>query len=70
MDEYIIKSKQQINNYLYENDYQKAFNMLILVLETIDKENIYDFIEYYNDRIFNKKKEEFVIKIKKKRKLQ
>ena len=44
--------------------------MLILVLETIDKENIYDFIEYYNDRIFNKKKEEFVIKIKKKRKLQ
>ena len=69
MEQYILKSKEKINNYLDNNDYQEAFNMLLLVLKELDTENINGFIEYYNDKIFNVKKEEFKIKIKLKRKL-
>ena len=46
MDQYIIKSKEKINSYIDNNDYQEAFNMLLLVLKQIDNENINDLIEY------------------------
>ena len=66
MDQYIIKSKEKINYYIDNNHYQEAFNMLLLVLKQLNTENIDDFIEYYNDKIFNTKKEEFKIKLKRK----
>ena len=66
MNQYIVKSKEKINNYIDNNDYQGAFNMLILVLNELDSSNINDFIKYYNERIFYLKKEEFTITIKRK----
>jgi hypothetical protein len=45
---YISMSKQNINN----NDYKKAFGLLILVLERLDENEKNEFINYYSKKMF------------------
>ena len=40
-------SKQTIDNYIRNNDYHAAFNLLIFILDRLDNDEKKDFIEYY-----------------------
>lgn len=44
---YIFFSKKCIDDYIEKNDYQKAFQYLIMVLKRLDNDDKTDFIEYY-----------------------
>jgi len=48
---YISMSKQNINNYIINNDYKKAFGLLILVIERLDENEKNEFINYYSKKI-------------------
>jgi hypothetical protein len=45
---YIICSKKNINNFLLQKQYRKAFGLLILVLERLDDNEKKEFIDYYS----------------------
>ena len=55
-DLYISSSKEIIDKLLYNHKYQDAFNMLIMVIVRLDKDYIYDFIKYYENKTYNKNK--------------
>jgi hypothetical protein len=45
---YIIGSRKNINNFLLQKEYRKAFGLLILVLERLDDNEKKEFIDYYS----------------------
>jgi DNA-directed RNA polymerase len=45
---YILKSKQNIDFCIYNNDYKRAFGLLVMVLERLDEDQKKDIIEYYS----------------------
>ena len=51
-EKYIMFSKQNIDNYIRNNDYKKAFGLLILVLERLDDKDKKMFINYYGKKLF------------------
>ena len=50
---YLIHSKKNINNAIYNNNYQKAFFLLLVVLERLDNNQKVEFIDYYIKKIYN-----------------
>jgi len=52
-DKYISGSKQNINTYIYQGNYKKAFWLLILVLERLDESEKREFIDYYSKNLLN-----------------
>lgn len=48
---YIFESKKNIDNYLFKNDYKRAFGLLILVLERIDDNQKTEMIKYYSKNL-------------------
>ena len=51
---YIKLQKTQIYKMLDDFNYRPAFTLLVLTLSRLDEPDIKDFIQYYNDFIFNK----------------
>ena len=49
---YIMDSKKNIDNYINNNEYKKAFGLLILVLERLDDIEKKEIIEYYSKNMF------------------
>jgi hypothetical protein len=49
MSKYIIASTQIIDKLIHDNEYQKAFNMLLTVLNILDDSNKNKMIQYYNN---------------------
>ena len=47
-EKYISCSKVNINNFIYKNEYRKAFGLLILFLERLDGEEKAQVIDYYS----------------------
>jgi len=50
---YIQMSKKSIDNFIRNNDYKKAFNLLIIVLERLDNDEKIECIDYYSKQIFD-----------------
>ena len=52
---YIYFSKKKIDEYTKNNQYHAAFNLLILVLRTLDNDERTEFIDYYskNTKVFD-----------------
>jgi hypothetical protein len=50
---YIQMSKKSIDNFIRNNDYKKAFNLLIMVLERLDNDEKIECIDYYNKKNFD-----------------
>ena len=48
---YISGSKKNINSFINQNDYRKAFGLLINVLERLDDDQKNEFIDYYSKKI-------------------
>jgi len=49
---YISGSKKNIDSFINQNDYRKAFGLLIVVLERLDDGNQKnEFIDYYSKKI-------------------
>ncbi len=48
IEKYISGSKVNINNFIYKNEYRKAFGLLILFLERLDGEEKAQVIDYYS----------------------
>lgn len=53
VDLYIRLSKTNIDNALLDNNYQKAFFLLLVVLERLDHPEKVEFIDYYIKKIYN-----------------
>jgi hypothetical protein len=51
---YIKLQKTQIDKMLDDFNYRPAFILLVLTLSRLDEPDIKDFIQYYNDFLFNK----------------
>lgn len=52
-EKYIIDSKKNIDNFIYNNNYRSAFGLLIMVLERLDDgKQKNEFIDYYSKNIF------------------
>jgi hypothetical protein len=51
---YIKNQKTQIDKMLSDFNYRPAFILLVLTLSRLDEPDTKDFIQYYNDFIFNK----------------
>ena len=51
---YISMQKTQIDKMLDDFNYRPAFILLVLTLSRLDEPDIKDFIQYYNDFMFNK----------------
>ena len=51
---YISLQKTQIDKMLDDFNYRPAFILLVLTLSRLDEPDIKDFIQYYNDFLFNK----------------
>jgi len=45
---YIEGSKKTINNFIYNNEYRKAFGFFIIVIERLDDDQKNEFINYYS----------------------
>ena len=52
---YINLSKKKIDEAIRVNNYQKAFVLLLMVLERLDNPEQIEFINYYNTLIKNMK---------------
>jgi len=52
LEKYISCSKQNIDNFIFRNDYKKAFGLLILFLERLDDKEKREVIDYYNKKFF------------------
>jgi hypothetical protein len=50
---YIKMSKSTIDTYIRNNEYQKAFSLLIMVLERLDNDEKRKFIDYYSRKLYN-----------------
>jgi hypothetical protein len=50
---YILRSKINIDNHIRNNDYKKAFLLLILVLERLNDNEKIEFIDYYSEKLSN-----------------
>jgi hypothetical protein len=50
---YLIHSKKNINNAIYNNNYKKAFFLLLVVLERLDNNQKVELIDYYIKKIYN-----------------
>jgi len=48
---YIINSKTNIDNFIHNNEYKKAFGFLILVLKRLDDNEKVEFINYYSENM-------------------
>lgn len=48
IEQYILGSKKNINNFISKNEYRKAFGLLILFLERLDGKEKAEVIEYYS----------------------
>jgi hypothetical protein len=46
-NDYILMSKKKIDDFISNNDYKKAFGLLILVLDRLDTNNKKELINYY-----------------------
>ena len=51
---YIKIQKTQIDKMLDDFNYRPAFTLLVQTLSRLDEQDKKDFIQYYNDFIFNK----------------
>jgi hypothetical protein len=51
--EYFILSKQEIDKFIYNYDYKKAFCLLILVLERLNDNKKIELIDYYSKNFIN-----------------
>jgi hypothetical protein len=55
-DIYISKSKENIDKYIYQNNYRSAFGLLLAVLEKLDDgKQKNDFIRHYLNDFFTMK---------------
>jgi hypothetical protein len=45
---YILASKKNIDSFIKNYEYRKAFGLLILVLERLDNKQKNEFIDYYS----------------------
>ena len=50
---YILHSKKNINNYIYNNDHKSAFILLVMVLEQLDDEAKNELIDYYSKKLYH-----------------
>ena len=48
---YIQMSKTNIDNYIRNNEYKKAFALTILVLERINANEKVEFVDYYSKQL-------------------
>ena len=48
VEKYISGSKVNIDNFIYKNEYRKAFGLLIVFLERLDGEEKAQVIDYYS----------------------
>ena len=49
---YIQMSKTSIDTFINNNDYQKAFVLLVMVLEKLDNDEKVEFIDYYSKNLY------------------
>jgi len=53
---YISGSKKNIDSFINQNEYRKAFGLLIAVLERLDDgDQKNEFIDYYSKKYWNQK---------------
>ena len=52
--QFIISSKDLIDNLLFNRDYKGAFNMLVKIMGTLDEKDRNTFIGYYDNYFFTK----------------
>jgi hypothetical protein len=50
---YISMSKQNIDSFMRNNEYRKAFGLFIAVLERLDETEKNEFINYYSNKYFS-----------------
>jgi hypothetical protein len=50
---YISNSRINIDNYIINNEYKKAFFLLIIVLERLENNEKIEFIDYYSKKLNN-----------------
>jgi len=50
--EYLVCSKQRIDEFIYRDNYKRAFGMLILVLERLNDNQKTELINYYKTMCF------------------
>ena len=48
---YMLNSKTNIDNFIHNNEYKKAFELLISVLERLDNNQKVEFINYYSEHM-------------------
>lgn len=48
---YIQNSRSNIDNFIYKKEFQKAFALLILVLERLNDTEKVEFIDYYSKNL-------------------
>ena len=48
IEKYISGSIVNINNFIYKNEYRKAFGLLIVFLERLDDKEKAEVIDYYS----------------------
>jgi len=49
--EYVVASKHQIDEFIYNYDYKKAFWLFILVLERLNDNEKTELIDYYSKNL-------------------
>jgi hypothetical protein len=50
-DQYIIGSKKNIDSFMRNNEFRRAFGLLITVLERLNNDEKIEFIDYYSKKI-------------------
>jgi hypothetical protein len=50
---YISMSKKNIDSFMRNNEYRKAFGLLIAVLKRLDENEKNEFINYYSNKYFS-----------------
>lgn len=51
---YIMLSRKEIDRCLLNNEYNKAFYLLITTLNKIDPDDVHNFIKHYDNFLFSK----------------
>ena len=51
--EYVVASKQQIDEFIYNYNYKKAFWLFILVLERLNDNEKTELIDYYSKNVMS-----------------
>lgn len=52
-DTYIKLSKKNIDDFMHNNEFRRAFGLLIAVLERLDNNEKIEFIDYYSKKTMN-----------------